>query len=126
MSGSVIEIGGARAYLCQPDGPSIASDRDAADIVGETFGAGVRLVVVPLERFTPGFLDLKTRTAGEVLQKFVTYGRQVVVLGDVSPAVAASRALADFVRESNRGRSVWFARDLDELAARLGQAARPH
>jgi hypothetical protein len=125
MSGSVIEIAGVRAFLCEAQGAPIGTEREAADVVGEALAAGVRLVVVPVERFAPGFLDLKTRIAGEVLQKFVTYRRHVVVLGDVSAAAAASGALADFVRESNRGRSVWFARDLDDLAARLGAPGPP-
>lgn len=120
MSGAVAEIAGVRAYVCDAAGPPIASERDAADLIGETFGAGAGLVVIPLGRLAPAFLDLRSRLAGEILQKFVNYQRQVVILGDVSEAAGRSRALQDFVRESNRGRSVWFVRDLDELAARLG------
>ena len=41
------------------------------------------------------------------------------MLGDVTGPVAVSTALRDFVREANRGRTVWFLADLDELAARL-------
>jgi hypothetical protein len=120
MSDQLVELGGRRAWLCAADGPPLASERDAADLVGETLGAGVRLVIIPLARLSPAFLDLKTRLAGEVLQKFVTYGRQVAIVGDVSAAVAASGALRDFVRESNRGRSVWFVADLAALERKLG------
>ena len=119
MTGAVEEIAGRRAYVCAADGPPIASERDAADILSETFSAAVGLVVIPTARLSPAFLDLKTRLAGEVLQKFVNYERQVVILGDIAEAVAASDALRDFVRESNRGRSVWFAPDLAALAVRL-------
>ena len=75
---------------------------------------------VPVERLPPAFLDLKTRLAGEVLQKFVNYGLKVALVGDISAAVARSEALRDFVRESNRGRSVWFVEDLAALEAKLG------
>lgn len=122
MTGTVAEVGGRRAYVCHADGPSIAEDRGVTDILGETFGHEARLVVIPVARLSPAFLDLKTRLAGEVLQKFVNYGRQVVILGDVSQAVAGSRALRDFVRESNRGCSVWFVPDLAALKARLARA----
>ena len=43
----------------------------------------------------------------------------LAVVGDIAGKVAASAALADWVRESNRGRSLWFVPDLDALAARL-------
>jgi len=119
MSGTVTEIAGVRAWLADAEGPPIADDRAASDILGETFGQGVRLVVIPTSRLTPAFLDLKTRLAGELLQKFVNYDRQVVILGDVSEAVAGSNPLRDFVRESNRGRTVWFMPDLAALEAKL-------
>ena len=43
-------------------------------------------------------------------------------MGDVSAAVAASDPLRDFVRESNRGATVWFVDDLAALEARLATA----
>jgi hypothetical protein len=121
VTGQVAEIAGVRAYVCDAAGPTL-DERLAADIIGDTFGGGVRLVVIPTSRLSPAFLDLKTRLAGEVLQKFVNYQRQVAIVGDVSQAVANSNALCDFIRESNRGRSVWFVADLAELEVRL---ARP-
>jgi len=119
MTGEVHEIGGAKVYVCASEGPALAGDRDAADLVGECLGSGARLVAIPIERLGPGFLDLKTRVAGEILQKFVNYGIRVAIVGDVSDAVAQSRPLADFVRESNRGRHIWFVSDLAELEGRL-------
>ena len=75
--------------------------------------------MIPVSRLGPGFLTLSTRIAGEVIQKFVTYGFQVAFVGDVSAAVAASNALRDFVCESNRGRHVWFVNDFDALTVHL-------
>lgn len=124
MSGRVAAVAGVRAFLCDEVGP-VLDERRVTDILGETLGADVRLVVIPTSRLSPAFLDLKTRLAGELLQKFVNYQRQVAIVGDVSGAMTASRALRDFVRESNRGRSVWFVADLAELAARLGAHAPP-
>jgi hypothetical protein len=118
VSGEITEIAGVRAYVCDAQGP-LLDERRATDIIGETFGSGVRLVVIPTSRLPPAFLDLKTRLAGELLQKFVNYQRQVVIVGDISQALAGSGPLRDFVRESNRGRSVWFVADLAELEARL-------
>lgn len=118
MSGRTVELARSLVYVAGDD-PPLASDRDASDIVGEAFSTGARVVAIPVACLPPAFLDLKTRFAGEVLQKFVNYGFRVAIVGDVSAAVAGSDALRDFVRESNRGRHVWFVEDLEALAAKL-------
>jgi hypothetical protein len=119
MSGQARAIGGAVAWVCGAEGPLLGGERAAADLVGEALGAGAGIVVVPVGRLAPGFLSLGTRMAGEAIQKFVNYGLKVAFVGDISDALAASGALRDFVRESNRGRHVWFVADEAELATRL-------
>jgi hypothetical protein len=115
----VRELAGVRVLVCEAEGPSVDGERGATDLIGDALGEGADLVAVPVARLAPGFLDLKTRIAGEVLQKFVNYGRRIAIVGDISEAVGASPALRDFVRESNRGRHVWFVADLAELEAKL-------
>jgi hypothetical protein len=119
VSGAVQRLAGQAVHVLADEGPRLDGERAAAEVVGELFGGGARMVAIPLSRLAPGFLVLSTRIAGEVLQKFVTYGFRVAILGDVSAAVAESDALRDFVRESNRGRHVWFVDDLAQLEARL-------
>ncbi len=75
--------------------------------------------MIPVERFSEDFFQLRTGTAGAVLQKLVNHLPRLVVLGDVSRYVEQSEAFASFVRESNRGRQVWFLTSLDELNERL-------
>jgi hypothetical protein len=121
MTAELRTLAGAKVLVCAPDGPLLGSDRSASDLIGEALGRDAQVVVVPVERLAPGFLTLSTRMAGEVIQKFVNYRRQLALVGDVSAAVAESDALRDFVRESNRGRHVWFVADLAELEAKLAQ-----
>ncbi|MDA4835826.1 DUF4180 domain-containing protein, partial [Enterobacter hormaechei] len=59
------------------------------------------------------------RIAGEVIQKFVNYQIRLAILGDISAWADTSKPLRDFVYETNRGRSLWFIRDLAELDQRL-------
>jgi hypothetical protein len=122
MSGTATQIAGIRAYVCSEDGAPIATERDVSDLLGEMFSLRADWVVIPRSRLTPAFFDLKTRFAGEMLQKLVNYDRRVVILGDVSAQVAGSDALRDFVRESNRGNTVWFMPDLAALEAKLAAA----
>jgi hypothetical protein len=71
MSDTISDRRGVRALICAPDGAKLASERDALDLMGQTFGQDVELVVVPVERLDPAFFTLSTRIAGEMLQKFI-------------------------------------------------------
>lgn len=116
-------INGQPVLFWSREGAPLASSRDASDLVGEALSAQAKLVVIPVERLSPDFLKLSSGLAGEVLQKFVNYGLKVAILGNIAAAVAASGPLRDFVRESNRGRSVWFVPDRADLGARIAALA---
>lgn len=111
-------------FLLPEDGPLVVGDRETSDLIGEAFGAGATIVAIPVTRLGPDFLRLGTRVAGEMLQKLINYRFQVAILGDIEAAVADSDALRDFVRESNRGRMVWFLPDLAALEAKLAMNGR--
>lgn len=119
---SVRELAGTPVYVCADVGPSLAEDAGLSDLIGELFGAGAQIVAVPLPRLGPEFLRLSSGVAGHVLQKLVNYRFQIAVVGDVTAAAEASAPLRDFIRESNRGASVWFVGDLAALEAKLTQA----
>lgn len=119
MEAKLLAHAGRRVLLLPADGPSVNHPKNANDFIGATYGLEVDFVAIPVARLGPDFLRLSSRVAGEFLQKFVTYGLGVVLLGDVSAEVAASEALRDFVRESNRGRQVFFLPDVAALEAKL-------
>ncbi|THA23825.1 DUF4180 domain-containing protein [Streptomyces sp. RKND-216] len=109
--------------VCDAEGAPVACVQDALDLIGDGGYQGARWVVVPVERFDEAFFRLRTRLAGEVVQKFAQYGMGLVVLGDVSGHTEASDALRDFVRECDRGHQVWFAATREELEERLAARA---
>ncbi|MBZ5713855.1 DUF4180 domain-containing protein [Nannocystis pusilla] len=117
-SSQIVRLEGATLLVLADVGPVLGT-ADAAQLIGDALGAGADTVVVPLARLHPEFLRLRTRIAGEFAQKFVNYRLRMVVLGDLEPALADSEALRDYVRESNRGDSVWFLADRSALARRL-------
>ena len=106
-------------WLVPADGPELVTEQDAVDLIGATFGSGARVLVVPVARFPERFFDMHTKLIGHFFSKVVQYGFRLVLLGDVRGHVAASTAFRDVVRESNRGKDVWFVGDLDELDTRL-------
>jgi len=107
------------ALVLDQTGPLLRSEDDARDMIQETFGTGIELAVVPIERLDPDFFVLRTGVAGVFVQKLVQYRLRLAVVGDISAHVAASDALRDWVREVNRGRDILFVPDVDALEARL-------
>ncbi|MEU8138383.1 DUF4180 domain-containing protein [Streptodolium elevatio] len=114
---------GTPVLVCAPDGGVVGGEHDATDLIGDAFGHGATWVAVPVERFGDGFFDLRTRVAGDIVQKFANYRIGLAVLGDVAPRTAASKAFRDFVHEADQGRQLWFVPDLAALRARLAPSA---
>ena len=123
MTVTLEEIGGLAVLAVDAAGPLIGARQDAVDLVGESMGMGARVVALPVSRLDPAFFTLSTGVAGEFIQTLVNYRLILAIVGDISAHTAASNALRDFVRESNRGRSVFFLPDAEALAEKLASLA---
>jgi hypothetical protein len=123
MPARFYELHGMRIFECAAEGAQLQKDRDAVELVGLAWQHRANFIVIPVERLSDDFFRPKTRVAGEIIQKFVTYHLRVAIVGDISRHVSESSALRDFVYESNRGDQVWFVADLEELAERLRKTA---
>jgi hypothetical protein len=110
---------GIDVLVCSPDGEPLSTEQDAVEVIGEALQAGASMVVIPVERLADEFFQLSTRTAGDILQKFVNYRLRVAIVGDIAHHLASSAALRDFVTETNRGEQVWFVATTAELDQRL-------
>ena len=119
MPGPFIELNGARIFAVPASGPRLRTGSDAVDLMSAASEYRANFIVIPVERLDEEFFDLRTCIAGEMAQKFAMYGRRVAIVGDISQNINSSKSLAAFVIESNRGRDLWFMKDLQELADRL-------
>jgi hypothetical protein len=79
---------------------------DFMDILGNSFYSGAEAVIIYQSNLTNEFFNLRTRFAGEVLQKFSNYQSKLAIVGDFSGY--DSKALRDFIRESNRMGRILF------------------
>jgi hypothetical protein len=70
--------------------------------------------------FAEPFFILSSGLAGEILQKFVNYRLKVAIVGDYSQYT--SKPLHDFIRESNRGRDVFFVSTIEDAVELLAKA----
>lgn len=122
MADVMQERAGVQVLMCDPDGPKVATEQDALDLIGASF-LGADVVAVPASRLDASFFSLGTRFAGEIMQKFVNYRLRLAVVGDISEHLRESSALRALVRESNSGGHVWFVPDLEALDERLRAVA---
>lgn len=90
----------------------INTAEDGIDLMGDLYYQGFESIVLHEQNITPDFFDLKTRIAGEILQKFSTYRVRLAIVGDFSKFT--SKSFNDFMYESNKARHVNFVRTTAE------------
>lgn len=116
---SIIRFNDIEVFFVPATGPSLCSEQDALDLLGETYGTEVAMIAVPASRFAPSFFDLSTREAGHFFQKLQNYRMRLAIVGDISARTEGSKALRDFVGETNRIGHHLFVADEAALGAAL-------
>jgi hypothetical protein len=76
-------------------------------------------VILHEKNITPGFFDLKSGIAGEILQKFSTYQVRLAIIGDFDKY--PGKSLKDFIYESNKGKQVNFLGSVELAIDKLSQ-----
>ncbi|MGP4013087.1 DUF4180 domain-containing protein [Streptomyces sp. 4N124] len=115
----IVTLHGVTVLRCAPDGPPLDGERAALDLIGDAGWNEAELIAVPVQRVPEAFFQLRSGIAGAIVQKFAQYRLRLAVVGDISQHVADSRALRDFVYESNLGNQLWFLSGYDDLEERL-------
>jgi hypothetical protein len=113
------ELQGQRLLIVDDENPALARVQQILDLIGEALPQRVSVIVVPVARIDPAFFVLRSGLAGEFIQKIVNYRLKLAIVGDISAFTAAGGPLADFVRESNQGRNIFFLPDHNALADKL-------
>ena len=103
-------IGQTKVAEIQAEGLVLTSVEDGLSLLGDLYYQGFDKIILHEENIVPEFFDLKTKLAGEVLQKFVQYRMPLAVVGDFSKCT--SKSLQDFIYECNQGRQVNFVQEL--------------
>lgn len=89
----------------------ISTPDDFLDLIGNLGSQDCGMLILYEENLHPDFFDLKTKLAGEILQKCSNYHFRLAIVGDFSKY--SSRSLRDFIYESNKGKLVAFTNNLD-------------
>lgn len=90
----------------------IHSAQDGLDLMGNLYYQGFDKVILYEKNMTPDFFDLKTKIAGEILQKFSNYRIGLAVVGDFSKY--ESKSMKDFIFESNKTGHVFFVETVEK------------
>ncbi|GIP33761.1 DUF4180 domain-containing protein [Paenibacillus sp. J2TS4] len=96
----------------------IGDVQSALDFIATVqYEVGCHHIVINKSLLSESFFDLKTRLAGEILQKFINYDVKVAIIGDFS--AYSSRSLQDFIYECNNGHDFFFLPTEQQAIERL-------
>lgn len=110
-------VNGIRIAEIESEKCLIKDLQDALDIMAECSYQDSGNIIIHEKNLTPGFFDLKTGIAGEILQKFSTYDLRLAIVGDYSGY--SSKSLRDFIFESNKYGRINFVHSIEEARDRL-------
>jgi hypothetical protein len=101
----------------QADNIIINKVQDALDIMADASYQGARSMIIHEKNFNPEFFNLKSRLAGDILQKFTNYQMKVAIIGDFKKY--ESKSLQDFIYECNKGKMIFFLPDVESAFTKL-------
>ncbi len=120
MTLTVTQKSGHSIALVQSDTLLLTDVQSALDLIATIhYESQCERIALNKEAISEDFFQLSTRLAGDILQKFVTYGIKFAIIGDFSHYT--SKALKDFIYESNRGRCIFFASSEEDALDKLSK-----
>lgn len=90
----------------------LKTTEDGLDLLGNLNYQGFDKIILYEKNIIPDFFDLKTKIAGDILQKFTQYQMPLIIIGDFSKF--NSKSLNDFIFESNKGKQINFVTSQSE------------
>jgi Domain of unknown function (DUF4180) len=89
------------------------------DIMGDCISNNCNRIIIKERNLHEDFFRLQTGFAGEILQKFSNYNFRLAIVGDF--VKFKSQNLQDFMRESNKGRSIFFVNSFVDALNKLNR-----
>lgn len=79
---------------------------DSTQLLGDFYYQGFDKIILEEQHICHDFFDLKTKLAGEILQKFSNFKMKLEIVGNWQKY--ESKSLQDFIFESNKGTLINF------------------
>lgn len=101
----------------------LADENSALDfLMTIAYETGSNKVIINKENLTEDFFRLKTKVAGNILQKVVNYKMKLAIVGDYSKY--SSESLKDFIYECNNGNDIFFVEDESQALILISSSKR--
>ncbi|WP_305927575.1 DUF4180 domain-containing protein [Bacillus mycoides] len=102
-----VVIGGINIAVVRNDTVLISDVQSALDLMATVqYEADSKRIAINKSLISESFFDLKTRLAGDILQKFINYRVKIAIIGDFS--MYTSKSLKDFIYECNKGKDIFL------------------
>lgn len=113
---------GEKSIMVVADKNAVIRDEDTAmdALLVANYSANTTLLAIPESAFSDAFYMVKTGLAAKILKQYADYGFKCAVYGSFS-RYANSKPLQTFMRETNKSKSVHFAKSLDAAVEWLVQ-----
>ncbi|WP_123039214.1 DUF4180 domain-containing protein [Cohnella candidum] len=116
-----VEAGGKDIAVVSGDEVLVTDVQSALDLMATVqYETGCDRIVLDKALVSESFFDLKTRLAGEILQKFINYRVKAAFVGDFSGY--GSQSLRDFIYECNHGNDFFFVPNEEQAIEKLNAA----
>jgi hypothetical protein len=106
-----LEIGNIVVAELMDENFVVTEVQEMLDLMGDSGANDCYRLILNEKNLHPDFFRLHTGFAGEILQKFSTYGFKLAIIGDFYNY--KSKSLQDFIHESNRGNRIFFVENFD-------------
>lgn len=114
---TIVENGNEIAFI-ESNEILIIDVQSALDLMATVrYEAGSHRIIIHKSVICEDFFDLKTRLAGDILQKFINYQTKIAIVGDFS--TYTSKSLKDFIYECNNGKDIFFLSSEEQAIERL-------
>jgi hypothetical protein len=102
-----VVIGGINIAVVRNDTVLISDVQSALDLMATVqYEVDSKRIAINKSLISESFFDLKTRLAGDILQKFINYRVKIAIIGDFS--MYTSKSLQDFIYECNKGKDIFL------------------
>lgn len=100
-------IDGINIAIIKNDTVLISDVQSALDTMATVqYKIDAKHIIIHKSLISEDFFDLKTRLAGDILQKFINYKVKFAIVGDFS--MYTSKSLKDFIYECNKGKDIFY------------------
>jgi hypothetical protein len=110
MQVSIDQKGKSKVAIIESSEIEISDVQGALDLMASVkYTDGCDKIMIKKSNITEDFFELRTRLAGEILQKYSNYNVKIAIVGDFDGY--NSKSLKDFIYECNKGMQVFFLKD---------------